>query len=119
MSAPHAKGETVHIASMSFSNDVGGTERWQGDPIAVEIVKPFANSRGVDGWRYIGKILDPSAIEAIRALGTTGLSPEDYRKYEDKTPGIVAETESARQAFDPSMVNFDANDVVPAPAPRP
>lgn len=119
MPAPHSKGDTVHISSMSFANDVGGTERWQGDPIAVEIVKPFANSRGVDGWRYIGRIVDPSAIEAIRALGTTGFAPEDYRQYEDKNPGIVAKTESALRDFDPSMVNFDASDIVPAPTPRP
>ncbi len=110
--------EAMVYGTIAVDNDVGGTclVEHDGSGVAVVVTKAFWDYE--TGWNFHGTVASKEALDEIRRQATTGYEPEHYRQYEKVNPGIVAQTEEARRAFDPSTLKFSEHDIRP-PAPRP
>jgi len=114
---PFEIGDIVTVTKLAIRNDVGGTEIWSGEGASVLITKAWFDDE--IGWCFRGSVQDAAIVEDLRSLGTTGFTPENYRKYEKAIPDIVSDTAAAREAFNPSNVFFGEEGIFQPATPRP
>jgi hypothetical protein len=114
---PVSVGETATVyGTVAVDNDVGGTCLVEHDGAGIETVVTRTFWDYETGWVIHGKVVSDETLAEIRRQATTGLAPEQYRRYETANPGIVARTEQARAGFDPSILKFSEHDLR-GPAP--
>lgn len=77
-------------------------------PIEVEVISGYYDYE--TGYRYKGKISNERLLEEFRKIGTTGYTPEHYKKYENKK--LYEDTKKAAEEYDPSIVYFSEFDVI-------
>lgn len=115
--APLEVGVEVLVPGMiCINNDVGGTEFLDHAGLTCRVERRFWDYEA--GWRFVGELVDPEAIEMSRLKGATGIDPADYRIKYPSNPDLAAAAETARAAYDPARVYFDEHSLSAAPAPR-
>lgn len=77
-------------------------------PIEVEVISGFYDYE--TGFRYKGKIINEELINEFKKIGTTGFTPDDYKKYENKS--LYEDAKKASENYDPSIVYFSEFDVI-------
>ena len=77
-------------------------------PIEVEVISGFYDYE--TGFRYKGKVINDDLIDEFKKLGTTGYTPDDYKKYEIKS--LYEDAKKAAENYDPSIVYFSEFDVL-------
>ena len=77
-------------------------------PIEVEVISGFYDYE--TGFRYKGKVINDDLIEEFKKIGTTGYTPDDYKKYKNKS--LYEDEKKAVENYDPSIVYFSEFDVL-------
>ncbi len=97
---------------LSILNDVGGTAELPTGNYRVRLLTSWYDYE--TGTRCIGELIDLKDIATALEVGTTGYTPEDYRKYGEEH---LERTFKAAHEFDPGRVYFHEDDFIPdAPA---
>jgi hypothetical protein len=100
-------GSTVTVV-----NDVGGTTVLP----KTEAYRVEVSSSRFDretGRIVYGRLIDADQVAIARKAGTTGFSPDDYKKYANTNPNLYTEAVAARANFDPARVTFPVADFTP------
>jgi hypothetical protein len=92
----------------SICNDVGGTTNLPAGRFRVRLLESWRDPE--IGTRCIGELIEPADIAVARQAGTTGYTPEDYRRFGDEFYERVAKE---AQAFNPKRVFFALKDFTP------
>jgi hypothetical protein len=100
--------KTGTVRRACIVNDVGGTVDLPAGSYRVQLLKSWADYE--IGDRCAGDLIDPMDIDVARKAGTTGHTPEDYRKY---SPALYLKTFTQTRTFDPKRVYFGLDDFIP------
>lgn len=120
-------GGTIVIRNSNYASEIDGTnltienpdgtiehttveshDKLVGSPIEIEVIDGFYDYE--TGYNYKGKINDEKLIGEFKKIGTTGFTPEDYKKYENKS--LYEDALKASKDYDPSIVHFSEFDVI-------
>lgn len=103
---PVAVGDEVVVTGLLCGKyEVGGTLILDGfTNKACVVTRSFWDYE--TGWRFVGRLVDEADIQAVRQLGTTGRTAEEYRERYPANPDLAESTAKALSEYDPAVVYF-------------
>jgi hypothetical protein len=96
------------VFSVTVQNDVGGHSALPPGRYRVQITKTFEDYE--TGRVLHGELQEERDVAAARRSGTTGFTPDHYRR---KAPTLAAAVEKAAREFNPRVVYFSEHNCEP------
>jgi len=100
-------GDVATIENAAITNNVGGTEILYGTIMQAKIVDVWYDYEV--GERFIGELFLKGDIDVATQKGTTGHTPEDYKKYGEE---MYQRVKKCYENFNPKKVYFSEHRII-------
>lgn len=109
-SSPLKVGDRAMVTGLlCLTNSLGGTAMVENANMPCTVTKAFWDYE--TGWRFHGTPTEASDVERLRAVGTTEIGPDWYRKNMPNDSTGLALAVKSLEEFDPTKVFFSEHDI--------